>query len=389
MPDYTLVTSVAGSPGTLNSANYAIPGGYPLSANSIGTGTGVMAAGQQHMDAGVWEQGLILNARERLFYANPAWIRQGSIPKGHKPRTVMVKVNEISNLQISTQTLIDNNYRLVEGVTPDTDLRMTVDTIEITPQQYGVVMYYSDVVEAVTVFQFKTVVMERLGWALGKIIDALVKLHYLANLPSADSTLTGKEGTGNLSWLRLLRLRAKLDAANIDPPQSEGEWFPLIIHPNQIPDLLRDANVKASIDNSNVGWDPAKNPFVHNTRIGEAAGFRFYRTSGCATYDDVTPGGAIDGYINITVGRDLIASTALQAPEIGTHPNLGAAFNNTPGLVNNASSPVSIIEKGLGSGGSFDPLNQQASIGAKWSFGLKLTQPTHGFQVKMTSDYVG
>lgn len=390
MPDYTLSSVVAAGSGTLNTAVHN--NNTTIAYNGIGTGTGVMPAGQQHMDSGVWEQGLILNAREKLFYANPAWIRQGSIQRGHRPRTVMVKVNELTGLQIASENAINTNYRLLEGQVPEQNLAMTVDTIEITPSQYGLVMYYSDVVEAVTVFQFKAVVMERLGWALGRIIDAICKLHYLANLPDRTSLFTGKEGTGHLSYKRLMRLRAALDNANIQPPSSEGEFFPLVVHPNQVPDLQLDPFIKASMDQwlSSSGMHEAdkKNPFVHNAVVGVAAGFRFYRTTGCATYDDVTPGGLIDGYLNISVGQDLIASTTLAAPEVGSAVNLSAAFNNTPGLVNNASSPVQIIEKGLGSAGTFDPLNQQASIGAKWTFGLKLIQPTNGLQAKFTSDYV-
>ncbi len=388
MPDFTVTSSVAGSPGTFNSALYpASPFGHiagsSLDSNPIGTGTGVLPAGQQHMNAGLFEQGLIRNARGKLMYANPAWIKQSTIPKGNRPRSVMFKVSEINVNEASPDT-----YKLVEGTTPDQDHSLTVETIEITAQQYGVVMYFSDIVESVTYFQFKATVVERLGWALGRIIDSIVKLHYAATVPDDSAIYTGKEGAGNLSWLRLLRLRALLEKNEVEPPASEGEFFPMIIHTNQIADLLRDTDIRNAIEHSNVGWDAAKNPMVHPARFGEAAGFRFYKTTRCMTYDgpdtDVLP----DGFVNLVVGRDLIASTSMADPQVGTGPNLGAAHMVGGGISHaDATSPVTIIEKGLGSAGTADPFNQQQSIAAKWTFGLRIIQPLAGSQIKSTSDY--
>lgn len=385
MPRNTMTSSTVGQPGTLAPANYSVAGA-DMTANPIGNGTvnGVAGGTNLHMNQGLFNANIIRNARGKLMYANPAWIKQGSIPRGNKPVETMIKVNEIGVNEANPSV-----YQLMEGVTPNTNFSTNVDTITITAAQYGVVMYMTDVFDNVGYIQLKTEVTEKLGWALGRIIDAIVKLYYLAEVPNKTSLFQGAEQNAPLSWLALLRQRAALLRNEVSPPTSEGEFFPLIIHTDQEADLNRDADIRAAVQNSNIGWDPARSPLVHPSRIGNAAGFTFYQTTRCQTYDDVTPGGVADGYINLAVGRDLIASTSLAAPDVGTGPNLGTVFGQGGGMYeNNATSPVTMIEKQLGSSGALDPLNQFMSIGAKWTFGLKITQPTAGAQFRRTSNYI-
>jgi hypothetical protein len=375
---YAITGSVVGEPGILNTTNYAIPANSMTltAANPLDA----IAPTMEFMDAGIFTQIVLKNARGSLLYTNPSWMQEQRIQSGHKPRAVFFKV---SDMVVDEKN--PNVYRLAEGITPDSNLSMNMGIVEIIPQQFGLVVYYTDIVGAVSYLNFRTILMERLGWAIGRIVDAQVKTYLQASLSLIDLT---PDAGPNITWLGLLRLWTKLEALDIRPPQSEGEWYPMIIHPHQQGDLMRDTEIKAAITHSNIGWDPARNPMVHPSRLGEAAGFRFYVTSRCATYD-VAVDGTPDGYENFVYGDGLLGVTSLENSDVGTGPNFGAVYNSGDTYNNNASSPISLIEKTLGSSGaSGDPLNQLGSIGAKWTWGAQLLHPSHGGRVRFTSAYL-
>ena len=360
---YFISSSVQGLPGTLNVQNYTPGGMITGGVNPLDP----TAPYDQHMDAGIFTQIVLRNARGKLLYANPNWMQEQPIQAGHKPRAVFFKV---SDMVVDEQN--PNTYRLMEGTVPNTNLSMQMSIVEIAPQQYGVVTYYTDIVGAVSYLNFRTILMERLGWAIGRIIDAQVKTYLLA---SVSKLSFGSEGPGNITWQRLLRLWTQLEALDIEPPTSEGEFYPIIIHPHMQGDLLNDDDIRAAIEHSNIGWDPARNPMVHPARLGEAAGFRFYVTSRCATFD-ATPGGPIDGYACMIFGRELLGVTSFESGDVGARPNFGAVYASGDTFNNSESSPVTLIEKAPGSGGATgDPIDQVGSIGAKWTWGLSYCTP--------------
>lgn len=379
---YVWSQSQQGSPGVLNPATFNPVGSGDYTAQSL-------SATNANMDAGVFLQIVLKNARGKLIHSNPAWIQPMPLTGGHKPVATYFKWGEIDFANGTALEADPTVFKLAEGITPQHNLKMSVTTEQIAPEAYGLVTYWTDTIGATSFINFKTQLVERLGWGLGRIIDAISRLHLKANL---TSTTLPQEPAGPLTWKKLVRLRSILNSRDIAPPQSEGDKYPMLVHDVQLADMLMDPDIKASMDYTGKLIDQLGN--MHPAVIGEAAGFRFYSTTRCTVYPDAPA--AQTGYRNFVIGRDLIASTELKAPDVGDSFNLGSVFGmggfDGPGGYgqgNNATWPVRMIEKGFGSGGATgDPLDQIASVGMKATFALKIIQPTHGMAVIVESDYM-
>lgn len=374
-PTYIFGSSVSGQAGVLNSTTYA-PTHTPQNLSTTGA----------HMNAGMYTEYVVTLAREQLVHANPAWQEQMTITGGNKPVATYFKFSE---LNFNDGSLLENNpdtFKLAEGVTPSHNLKMTVTQDTITPQQYGLVTYYTDIIDQVSFIKFSTKLMERMAWGIARIIDEQTRLHLNTNLSLYDFSAT-PDGIGVMSIDRLTRLRAALERQNIVPVRSEGNNYPLILHPDQVADLRKDASFKAALEASGRLIGDRQAP-PHTDYIGSFAGFSFYKTTKCTVYEN--PPGTKVGYTNFTIGADCIAATSFSAPDVGAMPSLGGVYGQGGSDAyrggNNMTAPVQLIEKPLGSSGVFDPLNQLQSVGAKWTFGLKLINPSHGWKARFTSN---
>lgn len=377
--------------------NYAIAGSDILGPENLGSVATPETPAQNYVDSGVYLPMVLKLARSKLIHPNPSWINPMPLSAGHKPVATYFKWGEI-DLQSGAIDADPTVFKLMEGITPSHNLKMGVTTDTISPEVYGLVTYYSDQIGAVSFINFKTQLVERLAYGIGRIIDSITRLHLKNNLSLETSVITA-EGSGPISWKRLVRLRAVLDARDVSPPNG-GDLWPMIIHPNQKADMLMDTQLKASLD-FGQRLSPEQIGKLHSAVIGQAAGFEFYSTTRCTTWDGsatnaaTAADGTVDGYENFVIGQDLIASTELKAPDVGSSFNLGGVYGmggaDGPGGYNsgnNASWPVQMIEKPFGSGGATgDPLDQVASLGFKATFGLKIVQPLHGTKIRFTSDY--
>lgn len=375
MPRYELTASRPGSAGVLNTATYNPTTFVPNSINNTTFDA---------MDRGFYTNYVVDNARPRLVYADPRWHEEAMpVPSGHKPVAVFWRWGEL-NVNDTDPSV----YKLAEGVTPENNLSMSVSQDTISPEQYGLVLYHSDVIQSVTFLDFEGHTMERLGWGLGRIVDALVKNQYNTSLSTFD--MATPEGAGPITWKRLVRLRAYLDALNISPPDAEGDYFPMVIHPHQKADMFMDTLIQNALLYSQKGVEMGG--VVNNLKaIGEVAGFRFYETTNCLKNTTPTP----NRYINVVPGKGLMAATYIQAPDVGQQINFAASTgiggaNNTGGTYsNNAPMPMDIIRHLPGSGGAAgDPLNQLGSWGVKFTHGLKMINSTYGTKVEFSSGYL-
>lgn len=374
-PTYIFGSSVSGAPGTLNTNTYSVTH-TPSNLSTTGA----------HMNSGEWLQYVITNARARLVHANPSWYEQMDISGGNKPIATYFSFSE---LNFSDGTALETNpdaFKIAEGVTPNNNLKMTVTQNTISPQQYGLVTYYTDIIDQVSFIKFSTKLHERMAYGLARIMDEITRLHMKTGLSAFDLSTTS-EGAGILSLKRLVRVRAALERLNVAPPEGEGGNYPIIIHTDQEVDLYNDANFQRAMEYSGM-FAKERQIQAPGVYLTSAAGFNFYKSTKCTVSPDAPT--TQTGYSNFIIGRDMMAVTSFNAPDVGAKPNLSGVYNQGGPQAyvdgNNMSSPVTLIHHPLGSSGIFDPLNQLQSLGAKWTFGLKMINPSHGLKVNFTSN---
>jgi N4-gp56 family major capsid protein len=375
-PTYIFGASVSGQAGVLNTNTYSVTH-TPSNLSTTGA----------HMNSGEWLQFVITNARRKLVHAKPDWYEQMDIQGGNRPVATYFTFSELNFANGTALEADPDAFKIAEGVTPNHNLKMTVAQNTISPQQYGLVVYYTDVIDQVSFIKFSTKLHERMAWGLARIMDETTRLHMKAGL-SAYNFAASADGAGAMTMKRLLRLRAQLERLDVPPPDSEGGNYPMIIHPDQQYDLFNDASILKALESGplikeRLTGDPG-------TFLGSAFGFNFYRTTGCTTTVDGSQ--VKTGYENFVIGHEMMAVTSFNAPDVGAKFNMGAVYNQGGAEAwnsgNNMSPPVELIEKPLGSSGVFDPLNQIQSKGAKWTHGLKMVNPTHGIKGAMTSNYM-
>lgn len=221
---------------------------------------------------------------------------------------------------------------------------LTVTSTTATIAQYGDAIGFSDIVMTTVLDPLLKETTDVLAEQAAESIDEIVR-----DVVSAGTTVFYAGARTSRVALLATDVITVADVANI-AMQMElnraskigGSWN-AITHPRVIYDLMRT-----------VEWRDAQN--YHETgrifdgSVGQLYGVKFWTTDKAKVFADAGAGGTVDVYTTLVFG------------------------SNAFGIVDLAGHNLQTIYKPLGSAGTADPLNQQATMGWKVTFGVKRLQ---------------
>lgn len=234
---------------------------------------------------------------------------------------------------------------IVEGMTPDPN-KFTIKAKTATLEQFGDWVLFSDVALGTSLHDLVNAVRDPQGYQSARTKNllqrnALVKTTKVAFASSivdgVETEVTSQKtltGDCKLTVREVKKMVARLRRNNVPP--AIGEDYVMVIHPDTEFDLTEDPEWKEQnkyINNENM----------LNGQVGRISGMRFLSSSDTL----ITKGGTNDPtglavYHNLVFGAEAFGAVDLEGE--GTQH----------------------IAKGLGSGGTADPLNQRATVG--WKF---------------------
>ena len=243
--------------------------------------------------------------------------------------------------------LLPADAPLTEGQTPDPDL-VKIEAFTADVEHYGRYVMYSDVATTTALHNLVQVTTELQADQAAKTKNLLVRDTLLAGANYAYASY--KDASGNLvkvTSLANLNKGSLMTVAEVkkmvnrfrrnDVAPVMGDFYVMFIHPDIHLDLSNDPDYKAIHQYT----DSAP---MQNGELGRIEGMIFLDTT-TALVTKETASGAVPAYHNIAVGKDAYEIIKLEGGELKR------------------------IVKGLGSGGTADPLDQRCTVGWKMSFG--------------------
>lgn len=234
---------------------------------------------------------------------------------------------------VTTPNLTGTN----EGTVP-ADSPLTISVVTATVQGYGAVMRFSDFLDMAAIDKVITEATEVLTEHAGISVDLIIRnvvqagtnVYYVNGRTARNQIVASDVLTG----LDIRKARRAMKAHNVPP--IDGRNYIALVHPYVAYDLMSDpawtnANQYAGAENIFAG------------ELGKLYGIRFIETTNAPKWTGAGGGSpAADVYGTIILGQGAYA-----VPDIA------------------GSSKPEVIYHPFGSGGTSDPLNQQATVGWK------------------------
>ena len=249
----------------------------------------------------------------------------------------IVEFRKFSGLAVATTPL-------TEGALFTNLKDLTITSTTATVAQYGDAVGFSDIVQTTVLDPLLKETTDILAEQAAESIDEIVR-----DVVIAGTTVFYAGGRTSRVTLAATDIITVADVANISMQMElnrarkiNGYWQ-AITHPRVIYDLMRTTE-----------WRDAQN--YHETgrifdgSVGVLYGVKFWTSDKAKVYADAGVGGVVDVYTMLVFGSE--------------------AF----GIVDLSGHNLQTIYKPLGSAGTADPLNQQASMGWKVTFGVKRLQ---------------
>lgn len=249
---------------------------------------------------------------------------------------------EFRRWELFDPTLAANG--LTEGVTPEAqDIRQT--HVEATVKQYGAFVEVSDLADMTQIDNIKEDSVELLGEQMGTVLDWVVRdaMAATATVQYAGGKMSRSE-IGTADKLSIAEIRKALVTLKRNKPRhfngSEGgsaagkPHFICIISPEAAYDLQADEEwVKVS-----QYQDKER---IYSGEIGRMFGVVFVESTEAKVFEDAGASG-VDVHAALLFGKDAYGLIDIEG-----------------------SGAIRSIQKGFGSSGTEDPLDQRATVGAK------------------------
>ncbi len=252
------------------------------------------------------------------------------------------------------------NTKLEEGKTPDPS-KISLQFVTGTVEQHGDYAMFTDVALGTSIYDLMSVAREGQAYQAAEIKNALIRDDILAE-PEISTVYAENGGTAATAesqitanhklTVELVRKMVTIMKRNNIRP-AVGNDYVMFIHPDQWFDLTSDP---AWADMHKYA-DPTP---LMSGEIGRISGCRFVETS--TTLVTKTGASGVGVYHSIMLGADAVDQIKLE------------------------NGGISTIAKGLGSGGTADPLNQRATVGWKMYYGAKVKDPLAVIEL-MTGSY--
>ena len=241
------------------------------------------------------------------------------------------------------------NTKLAEGKTPDPNkIKITFVTGKV--EQHGDYVMFTDVALGTSIYDLMSTAREGQAYEAAEIKNALIRDDILAdeNIQTAFAENNGTPATAASAitanhklTVDLVRKQVTVMKRNNIRP-AVGNDYVMFIHPDQWYDLTSDP----AWQEMHKYADPTP---LMSGEIGRISGCRFVETSTVLVTKDGASSAGV--YHSLMLGADAVDQIKL------------------------ANGGVQTIAKGLGSGGTADPLNQRATVGWKMFYGAKVKDP--------------
>ena len=252
------------------------------------------------------------------------------------------------------------NTKLDEGMTPDPS-KIALNFVTGTVEQHGDYVMFTDVALGTSIYDLMSIAREAQAYQAAETKNALIRDDILAD-PEVPTAYAENNGTAATSAAQITanhkltvdlvrKMITVMKRNNIRP--AVGNDYVMFIHPDQWFDLTSDPNWAEMHKYA----DPTA---LMTGEIGRISGCRFVETTTTLVTKDGASGVGV--YHSLMFGADAADQ------------------------INLAGGGVKTIGKGLGSGGTSDPLDQRATVGWKFNHGCKVKDPLAVIEL-MTGSY--
>ena len=297
-----------------------------------------------------YEKRLLSRALPRLIHGR--WLTQARLNK-----VGSYELRKYGGLAAISSTL-------ASGVTPEEQAAPSLTPTTISPAFYGAWIGYTDLMDLEIFDPYISEVSGILGEQAGLSADTIVRDYIVANGTidySNDKSAVGSldAPADNISYRDFLIQMASFEASNVPP--SSGRT-PVIIHPHSYATLMLDP---VFVNLFTKESDPLRNGYV-----GYILNYEFFVSSNAYEAADVGAGSTTDVYGLIFMGPESVGCVGFSGNGYGVPNMSGTGGDKEYTDTGKKISPVQIIGKPLGSGGTNDPLNQRGTLGWKMNLGL-------------------
>ncbi|MBQ5587131.1 MAG: N4-gp56 family major capsid protein [Selenomonadales bacterium] len=299
--------------------------------------TTVSTQGTTYLNKTFYDRNLLENAKTQLVHAQ--FGQKRSIPKGSGKKVEFRKWTEFDPL-LALNPNGDGVYMgLTEGVTPEgMDLKQT--NVEAECKQYGAYVEVSDLLKTSSFDDVMEGATDMLGeqmgiaieWVTRAAMNAGTNVQY-ANGKNGRSELTAADALTVLEVRKAVRTLKKNKAKMISG-KGKKPHFVCICSPDSTFDLQNDALWQDVSKYSNAEQ-------IYSGEIGRLFGVVFVESTEAMVFAGKGNSGA-DVHSTLIFGKDAYGTVDIAG-----------------------SGAIETIIKPLGSGGTEDPLNQRATVGAK------------------------
>jgi N4-gp56 family major capsid protein len=245
------------------------------------------------------------------------------------------------------------NTKLDEGKTPDPS-KLTITSITKGVEQHGDYILFTDVALGTSIYDLMAHARKDQAYQSAEIKNSLIRDDILAadgiQIAYADKVSGGtKTGITDKSAITkeckltvdVVRNMVRIMKNNNIKP-AVGKDYVIFIHPDQWYDLTSDP----AWEDMHKYDDPTA---LFEGEIGRISGMRFVETTTTLVTKDGASGAGV--YHSIILGADAVDQIKMD------------------------NGGVKTVAKGLGSGGTADPLNQRATVGWKMFYGCCVKDP--------------
>lgn len=266
--------------------------------------------------------------------------------------SVVLKANSGNTVRFPKKhRIVPKNTLLTEGKTPPPN-KIQMSAVIATIEQHGDYVMFSDVAEDTSIYDLMAYCREAQAYESAEIKNALIRDDILAGegiqVAFADkvaedgtktkvSAISAIDQTCKLTVDVVRKVITYLKNSNVRP--IIGKDYVMFIHPDQWYDLTSDPEWA----DMHKHTDPTP---LYDGELGRISGMRFVDTTTVLVTKDGASSMGV--YHSIVLGAD-------GADQV--------KFKN---------GGVKTIAKGLGSGGTSDPLDQRATVGWKMYYGLSV-----------------
>ena len=240
---------------------------------------------------------------------------------------------------------------LSEGVTPDGQTISGSERIAVI-QQYGAVMYFTDVIDMIQLDRVRQEYTVELGYQAKEVLDRIVRdtlvaegsVYFAGGVATTTALLAATPIAPAVDEFRKIALGMKREY--VGGTRGAGGKYVALVAPEVMYKLFDDERVE-----NFMNWGQTNAMFTDGM-IVDMFGLRFEEVIDAPRVDETVGQATVAVYDSIVLGEEAYAVTKLE----------GAG--------------IRVITKGLGSAGTDDPLDQRQSIGWKISgFGAAVLNP--------------